>query len=259
MAKQKAHSDRAHARFSPSASERWLNCPGSVKLSEEVIKKYGPPPESKWAKEGTLAHEALEYILKNGERHILKSSGVVREKYGTQTQVFVEKAAEEIFDRRRTVGGQLFSEGRASLAFLHRDFWGSYDASIVEHWGCLEVIDYKHGAGIVVEVEGSTQCVSYLLAVAHQFDYDFEKFKVTIIQPRAFHRDGPVRSWEFDHATLLDFKERFRIGIKRALSEKAKLHAGDHCRFCPASGNCPEEKNAGLRAAQEEFDDYSRE
>jgi len=43
---------RAHARLSPSAAERWLTCPASVKVGEALPK----PPTSRFAEEGTRAH-----------------------------------------------------------------------------------------------------------------------------------------------------------------------------------------------------------
>ena len=44
-----------HAVLSPSASERWINCPASVKLAAQF-----PNESSRYAEEGTLAHELGE-------------------------------------------------------------------------------------------------------------------------------------------------------------------------------------------------------
>jgi len=49
----------AHARLSPSSGERWMTCPGSVKLTEGIEDKG-----SSYAAEGTAAHEMAERILK---------------------------------------------------------------------------------------------------------------------------------------------------------------------------------------------------
>jgi hypothetical protein len=45
-----------HAVLSPSASDRWLSCPASVRLSQRVPKA----PSSAYAEEGTTAHSLLE-------------------------------------------------------------------------------------------------------------------------------------------------------------------------------------------------------
>lgn len=49
----------SHAYLSPSSSERWINCPPSMKLSEEFQEEA-----SSYAKEGTEAHSLCEYKLK---------------------------------------------------------------------------------------------------------------------------------------------------------------------------------------------------
>jgi len=49
----------AHARLSPSSAERWMTCPGSVKLAEGI-----EDTGSSYAAEGTAAHEMAERILK---------------------------------------------------------------------------------------------------------------------------------------------------------------------------------------------------
>src|SRR5699024_3517860 len=54
----KDHRNRAHALLSASGSARWLNCPPSARLEDEVEDKTSPA-----ALEGTLAHELAELEL----------------------------------------------------------------------------------------------------------------------------------------------------------------------------------------------------
>src|SRR3990170_8244797 len=51
---------KTHAKFSPSAAKRWMNCPGSIRLSENAP----PQHESPYATEGTNGHFVLESFLK---------------------------------------------------------------------------------------------------------------------------------------------------------------------------------------------------
>jgi hypothetical protein len=56
------HSERAHAPFSPSATDRWMNCPASVNAA-------APAPDSppnKYTIAGTLCHEQAEKHLRDG-------------------------------------------------------------------------------------------------------------------------------------------------------------------------------------------------
>lgn len=48
----------AHAKLSPSSAERWMNCPGSVVLSEGM-----PDKTTQFAEEGTMAHAVAEAML----------------------------------------------------------------------------------------------------------------------------------------------------------------------------------------------------
>ena len=49
-----------HARLGPSAAHRWINCPGSVALSEQVSATTG----GAYAEEGTVAHSLAELKLR---------------------------------------------------------------------------------------------------------------------------------------------------------------------------------------------------
>ena len=53
--------DKEHSLLSPSASPRWMRCPGSVWLCQQAPKR----PVSVFAEEGTVAHHVAEDCLSN--------------------------------------------------------------------------------------------------------------------------------------------------------------------------------------------------
>ena len=55
--------EEAHSRLGPSASERWLNCLGSVRYTADM-----PGTESDYAAEGTAAHELSEWCRVQGKK-----------------------------------------------------------------------------------------------------------------------------------------------------------------------------------------------
>src|SRR3954449_5633680 len=52
------HSTRSHSALSASGASRWINCPGSVRMTSGL-----PGVESKYASEGTGAHELAQAAL----------------------------------------------------------------------------------------------------------------------------------------------------------------------------------------------------
>ena len=137
-------------------------------------------------------------------------------------------------------------EMRVETKVTHPDepnFYGTVDVYLLcydkgEAVSC-EVIDYKHGVGIAVDVEDNEQLKYYAGGVQVEHP-EIRQFNLVIVQPRAFHRGGPIREWliladdlaMWMYTTLLP-------GIKEAQSGAGKLNPGAWCRFCPVKIHCP--------------------
>ena len=94
---------------------------------------------------------------------------------------------------------------------------------------------------------------------------------MAIIQPRAPHRDGPIRVWETDPISVLEFEADLRevaFAVDNAALDYAAVQAGlvyrepcderylnpgEWCRFCKALPGCPAARQKALDAAREEF------
>lgn len=68
-----------HARCSASAAHRWINCPGSVALSDQCP----DPGSSSYADEGTVAHNLAELKL----RHVLHEITDAQYKHGANSHL----------------------------------------------------------------------------------------------------------------------------------------------------------------------------
>jgi hypothetical protein len=115
----------------------------------------------------------------------------------------------------------------------------------------------------VVDVKENPQLRTYALgALLANPGLDVERITVTIVQPRAPHKDGRIRSETFHVADLLEwtadllaghapveggFRQLPRAGAEPALDEWADkwLNPGK-CKFCPAEGFCPKLKKRAL-------------
>lgn len=232
---------KAHAEFSASGSERWLNCAASIQLS----RKAPPQEDSPYAKEGTDAHKCLEYVLTNYKSLAEFDSEMIKHAFF---------AMKEIKTLRNDVKGTFLTESKVSLEFVEPGMFGTLDVAVVEEFGRLVVIDYKYGAGVPVDPDENSQLIYYALGIAHQYDFNFSEVELVVIQPRADHEKGPVRSWVMSIDDLMKWEHIFRAGVKKALGPNPPYKAGDWCRWCPAQSICPEISTRALEQVEIDFE-----
>lgn len=226
---------KKHATFSASGASRWLKCPGSIQLSDMVP----PEPESRFAAEGTVAHEVLETLLKNNVPYT--AARALKRKHGDVMVNHAFSAYNKIMElHAEACDAELLCETKVDLTFVGPDMFGTVDAAVVDLYGVLTVIDFKYGAGIPVDPEHNPQLIYYALGLAHKYEYNFRFVRIVIIQPRAPHKRGPYREWFISIDELQKWEAVFRDGVARASGPNPKLASGDHCRFCPAKTLCPE-------------------
>jgi hypothetical protein len=246
--------EKAHAVYGASSSDRWLGCPGSTNLIG-TLPAHARKDESPFAAEGTKAHECLEFMLKN-RKNISAATIQARKKYPEEMIIHAEMAIREVEKRlKERPDSELMIEVKADLPVSEPGQFGTGDIVLAEYFGLLEVIDYKYGAGVVVDPEENTQLLYYALGIAHKLDYNFSAVRLTIIQPRAQVDGKFVRSWDTTVENLIEWRAKFEAGIKAAKKKDAPLSSGDHCRWCTAAVICPEIKNRALKQAQVDFDD----
>lgn len=238
---------KAHATYGASTSERWLNCPGSIKLSE----KAPPQKESEYALEGTRAHEILE--------HLLSPAQVLKKLSPHHTKEMVEHAQTAVKYVSRVakkISGTIVAEQKVDASpFTRPGEFGTLDVAIVALFDELHVIDYKYGAGVTVDPENNSQLIYYALAILFQHHWNFSKVHLTIIQPRAHHESGPIRTWSTTADHLAEWVPKFQDGVKKCESKNPLLNAGSWCKFCPAAVICPEISKKAMQDAAIDFAD----
>lgn len=246
-----------HARLSPSASHRWINCPGSVHLAEQCPPQGG----STYTAEGTEAHALAELKLRKfNEEGTGDFFDKQLEKARSEFEYYcgeMEEATDFYFDivtEKLIEGGpdaELMIEQRFSLDKWVPDSFGSADAVIIAG-NTIEVCDLKYGKGVKVDAVGNPQLRLYGLGAAELFGdlYDFDTVRVTIIQPRLDH----VSTEEISLAELRDWAEKWVApAAKLAMSNTDEVHCGDWCQFCPAKAICRERAEANLELARHDF------
>lgn len=247
------HAERTHSKLGASKAKQWLSCPGSIKLSEKAPKQLA----SEYADEGTMAHEFAEHILqKNLTKEKAKAIKTFKGKEVPKEMPdhvfvyvdYIRNLKAEIGD-----GAEFLMEQKFHLKHIHPDLYGTSDYSIKEEFGRLVVIDFKYGAGVAVDVEENEQLLYYALGAAYGGTYS--EVELVIVQPRADHSDGPIRSWKTDMNRLTEFAKILKAGALATQEENATLKDGDHCRWCAAKAICPLLKEKAIQTAQTDFKD----
>jgi hypothetical protein len=137
-------------------------------------------------------------------------------------------------------GDELMLETRLDMSWIHPKLFGTGDILIYKRkTKQLIVIDYKYGSGHVVNVYNNPQVRTYAVGAAKMFETEgVETITSVIIQPRAFHKDGTVRTETIDLFELYEFEAELAIAAARTDDPNATAVAGDHCKFCPAAWGC---------------------
>lgn len=246
-----------HAQFSPSASKAWMNCFG-----RHALCKMAPPSlDSPASIEGTKAHKCLEFIAKRyANRHGVRKQALA--KWPKEMVDHAINSAEVIFKLRPSKSAKLFIESHVRLKKFPKECHGTLDYAWVDLWGDLIIIDYKYGRYLVDvdEDDGvyNHQLMIYLLGMAEKYDFEFENFKIAILQPRAWENgDDPLTIVTVPIKILRSLYAPISKAIAEAKKPNAPLVAGDHCKFCPALSICPENSKVPMKNAEVVFDTQS--
>jgi hypothetical protein len=243
-----------HARLAPSKAKRWLNCPGSVLATDGIADE-----SSKYADEGTAAHNVMEHCLTAGVNAAGFLGITVKPKFKvTQEMVDAVQSCVDYVRERKLPQSEMWVERRDGLEAvksLPEPIFGTTDVCL---WNpeskVLEILDLKYGRGVVVEAEENEQLLIYALAQVIRIGVAPAKIILHIMQPRAHHEDGPFRSWETNIEYLGAFKKKIVAAAVAAQDSNAPLAVGEWCRFCPAIATCPAQMKMAVRVAQEEFE-----
>lgn len=229
-----------HSPIGASSMYRWAQCPGSIRLSKDIKDTTSPH-----ALEGIKAHELAEAILMGLDPD--------KEQYEKEMWDAVQVYVQYIEECAKDADIFLIEHG-FSMPKLHPDLFGTADAvCYYKNKKLLRVVDYKHGQGKLVEVENNPQLKYYALGAIHSLHLEVKTVETVIIQPRAYHEHGVIRSQEYTSSQILEFQKELLAAVKETEKENAPLKAGSHCDFCKAAGNCPELQKKSLEVAKLEF------
>ena len=234
----------AHAKLSPSASSRWMTCPGSVHLEPDI--QGGK--SSVYAEKGTAMHEVSEQCLTKSLEPKSFLGKTVNNHLITQDMVDMVQI---YVNYMLALDGHKFYEEKVTLVEVINDCWGTADG-IVIHNTNMRVIDLKTGAGVRVEADYNTQLMCYALGAYLKYSpaFDIETITMTIVQPPM----ASIEHWTINLEDLLAFANELKRSYAAIQNEPNKFVMSDKaCKWCPVVNKCPEMKRLANEAASTDF------
>jgi hypothetical protein len=231
------HTERKHARLSASRTERFMQCPGSVRLESQMPDE--PPGEA--AAIGTAIHELSEKLLR-GERINPNDHPDDHFSMAMEYVEFINNLVEK--PRKRMIEVNV----DAGLKTLHHALGGTADAVLVDG-NHLHVIDLKTGR-VLVEAENNKQLMTYALGVMRQFNAPLDIIcTMHIFQPRAGHS-----KWTISGIDLVNHGHDLRNAAALALTPDAPTNPSpDACKYCRAKTICPSMRQKVQDNARKDF------
>lgn len=229
-----------HALLSASAAKRWLNCPPSVRLTENM-----PDTSSEYAAEGSLAHALGELKLRK-RFELMKKSVFDKtlkeiksdERYSAEMDGYTDTYLDYVSSIMHgyTTKPYIAIEKRLDYSHIAPDGFGTGDC-LVMCGGDLHIIDFKYGRGVAVSAEDNPQLKLYALGAVREYEmlYAIHDITLHIVQPRTEEGNS---SWKISRADLDTWGESIRPVAQLAYEGKGEFKCGDHCRFCKAKATC---------------------
>lgn len=244
----------AHSIIAPSSAARRVQCSQSTTL-EALFPETEESPE---AAEGVGAHWAVSEqvagrLVDVGQ--IAPNNVVLTEDMCRAADLMYDDIAAELAPYGlKPSDGQV--EQRVAIPRVHPQSWGTPDYWIIVappgRRPILFIYDFKYGHRIV-EAYQNPQLVEYIAGITHGVNDLSPGLDIVakIVQPRAPHREGPVRAWK---TTLLDLRALINISstaAHEALGPNPRARTGPECRDCRARHACPQLQAAGLAGMDE--------
>lgn len=241
-----------HARIAPSALHLTIKCPGSVKMQEQVA----PVADTEHEQEGHAAHLAA---MKIAEKSWQPTLGMKFSSQGQQWELDDDMLDGALLYAEESQTGGRFEDPIDARAYIPEcwgtpDYWRAIPRELNEldrvlHTPryLLKVVDYKYGYRHV-EVFENPQLIAYALGVQAKLQLPWETpVCLTIVQPRSYHREGPIREWRLgpDNGPLrmMDLyrfaQDSIVPAVHEALSDSPRTISGPHCVDCKARAQCP--------------------
>lgn len=243
-----------HSVLPPSSAARRVACPGSRALEAQY-----PSEKSPASLEGDAAHWAASILLKGTNTELIKI-GDSAPNGELITQEMLDGAVLLV---NHVMPGAAFAdevhiEKRINIQRIHPDCWGTPDVWYFNrNTGGLYIFDYKFGHKNV-EVFENWQLIEYAAGIldlleVNGFTDQHINVIFTIVQPRSFHKNGPVREWAISASGLRPYFNTLEQAERDSMTPETMCKPNPECNYCSARHACQALQNSALTAVDMSF------
>ena len=226
--------NKKHAVLSPSSAHRWLVCTPSARMEERF-----PDESSTYAKEGALAHEYAEKVLKTAlqgdipvellDRLELEMRDAVLDYVIKCTEITIDLGMPRTDDEKGIASTAV--EGTTSIPCTPEGF-GTVDF-VAHNNETLAIVDFKYGKGNKVYAKGNPQLLLYASGCLANLP-SIKNVKLVIAQPRLNHVDEV----EYSREEIEKTEAMIKPIAEKAFRGEGDFVSGEHCKFCSAKAVC---------------------
>lgn len=254
----------SHSIIAPSSAHIWGKPDGCTGFPL-MAATYPETEESEESKEGTAAHELAARMVDAHSKAMIgypkqadvvdtpASNGVIiTEEMYEGAELYAEDVGSTMRFTRVFGGPHLAIEQKVHAARVHELSDGTPDCWLFDaRSGLLYVWDFKFGYE-VVEAYENWQLMNYVAGILDQLEINGHqeqhvRVNMRVVQPRAFHRDGPVREWVVLASDIRAHINTMANNAEESLSDRATCRSGSHCKHCPARHACEAALTGGMR------------
>lgn len=238
-----------------SSLHRPMNCMGYLSMQDLTKMEAGQP-----AKDGTAVGELLSDMIR--QRTLKPSVG-----HSASNGVYLDE--DMWFYASRTYEELVKTSQGNNIETEERIDWvttsgikirGQFDISYTVG-DTLFVEDLKYGWGIV-DVKENWQLIGYAIGQVYRLQsltgYVPAKICFRIHQPRPYHEEGTIRTWEITFQQLGEYKTQIENTMLAIAAGDKTLSTSKSCKYCEAVNVCPAFSRSYYKSVETVLNDWQQ-
>jgi len=228
---------------------RTMACVGSV----DLIRENRILDQNRGIRDEGIEAHSVAGLLLMGKNPIVELGREIDDEMFDAAQIY-SNDVNRICDK---TGGRLIIEGFVCAPSVHEKLQGVPDAYLWDSIGnTIYVWDFKYGHGYVPVFE-NWQLIGGAAGVLDNVNCNVDtKIILTLVQPRCYSKEGPIRRWETSRKELIPYFDRIRARCREILNDNIThwCTPSPECRHCSAAHVCEALHDASSQAINQAYE-----